>query len=153
MSMNRVLITVLAIGAVLVLAGAVAAAGNGSTPPGYAISSGTEVSGSVFATQDQQLLGQLRATGGITRVGTLGGVAFFVVDTADGGRCYGFGRAPSGGLNLGCSTDPELQQPISDMSIVALDPTDPEHGFELREFQGIAADGIASVGVVDRIGT
>lgn len=152
--MNRVLIAVLAIGAVLVsgVAGAIAA-GSGPTTSGYTISSGTQVENDVFSAPDRQLLDELGATGRITKVGSLGGVAFYVVDTAGGGRCYGFGNASDGGLSLGCSPTSELRLPISDMSIVALDPTDPDHRFELRAFQGIAADGIASVAVIGQDGT
>lgn len=152
--MNRILIVVLAIGAVLVagVAGAIAA-GNGSTTSEYTIGSGTEVASNVFSIEDRQLLDQLGATGTITRVGSLRGTAFYTVNTADGGRCYGFGSTSTGGLSLGCSTVSELQEPISDMSVVVLDPTDPDHRAELREFQGIAADGVASVAIVARDGT
>lgn len=151
--MNRMLIAVLAAGTVVVSGVAAAiAAGSGSTVPGYAISSGIKVSSNSLPSEDRQLLGELGATGTITKVGSLGGVAFYTVDTAGGGRCYGFGSDSNGGLSLGCATSPDLQQPISDMSIVALDPNDADHRFELRAFQGIAADGIASVGVVDRNG-
>jgi len=132
-----------------ITAGAVMA-GGGFSDPGFPVSAGTVISRDSLSLQDRALLDYLAATGTITRVGSSGDVTFYTVDTADGGRCYGFMTAGEG-LDLGCSHgSSKLEQPLVDMSTVEMNPS--SGSFRLRALQGIAADGVAAVGIVDENG-
>lgn len=121
---------------------------NTSRPP--TISSGSPVSFDSFGRNDQALLTSLGADVQSTLIGALRGTAFYEFGARDGGVCWAFGSAVKGGLDVACSHGPSpLSQPLVDMSIVAFDPASgATGGIHLVSLQGVAADGVAAVGVV-----
>lgn len=119
-------------------------------PPAPAIGSGTPTARSAFSDADQAMLTQIGATGSISLVGSVGDTAFYSIAGSDQGHCYAFGSASSGGLSGGCMP-PDAEVPaVIDMSSVVMNPTD--GSWKLDTLQGIATDGIASVGFVDASG-
>ncbi|MGD0274290.1 MAG: hypothetical protein ABSB96_11250 [Gaiellaceae bacterium] len=119
------------------------------TTAGLMISSGVPVERSSFSAQDQWLLGNIGETGAITKIGVREGVSFYEGTNEDGGQCFmtGSGR-DGGGLSGGCLKGAaQLEQPLVDMSGVCVDPASGD--WRLARIEGIAADGISAVGVVD----
>ena len=119
-------------------------------PPPPAIGSGTPTARSAFSEADQAMLAQIGATGSISLVGSVGDTAFYSIAGGDQGHCYAFGSTSSGGLSGGCMPAGAEVSAVIDMSSVVMDPTD--GSWKLDTLQGIAADGIASVGFVDASG-
>jgi hypothetical protein len=119
-------------------------------PPPPAISSGTPTARSAFSSADQAMLAQIGATGAISLVGSVDGTAFYSISGSDQGHCYAFGSASIGGLSGGCMPSDAKVPAVVDMSTVAMNPTD--GSWKLNTLQGIATDGIASVGFVDASG-
>lgn len=138
-------------GAAMAISGAaVAFAGGSAAPPVRAtVSSGTPVARDSLSPNDQDMLARIGATGPITRLGALSGTTFYEIRAGDGGECFAFGlEAQGGGLSGGClGGSGQLTDPVVDMSIVAMNPADGT--FQFRTVQGIAADGVSAVGVID----
>src|SRR5579884_1378132 len=134
--------------AVVILAGGASGA---TPPPPPAISSGTSVARSAFAAADQATLSRIGATGAITKIGSLGGNAFYSIVASDGGHCYAVGSETAGGLSGGCIPASATVPAVVDMSSIVMNPAD--GSWKLDTLEGIAADGISKVGFVDANGT
>jgi hypothetical protein len=95
---------------------------------------------------------------GITQVGVTKGHAFYVIHRMNGPDCYAVGL--SGGTQLfglaSCGDDtltasfPSRSDPIYDLSVYSGDPLGAP---EVSDLQGFAADGVASVALLDRQGS
>jgi hypothetical protein len=123
-----------------------------NTTASLTISSGVPVERSSFSAQDQWLLGIIGETGAIAKIGVREGVSFYEGTNEDGGQCF-MTRSGSdgGGLSGGCSKGAaQLGQPLVDMSSICMDPANGD--WRLARIEGIAADGISAVGVVDTKG-
>ena len=96
------------------------------------------------------MLAQIGATGAISLVGSVGDTAFYSIAGSDQGHCYAFGSVSSGGLSGGCMPAGAEVPAVIDMSSLVMNPAD--GSWKLDTLQGIAADGIASVGFVDASG-
>lgn len=96
------------------------------------------------------MLAQIGATGAISLVGSIGDTAFYSIAGSDQGHCYAFGSVSSGGLSGGCMPAGAEVPAVIDMSSLVMNPAD--GSWKLDTLQGIAADGIASVGFVDASG-
>jgi hypothetical protein len=128
--------------AVVTLAGGA----SGATPPAPpVISSGVGVARTAFSNADQAMLARIGATGAITKVGSVGGTAFYSI--AGGGSCFAFGSETHGGLSGGCMAAGATIPAVLDMSGIVMNPAD--GSWKLETLQGIAADDIASIGFVD----
>lgn len=133
--------------AVVMLAGGASGATPPTPPP---ISSGEPVARASLNAADHAALGRIGATGAITKIGALGGTAFYSIVGGDGGHCYAFGSDVSGGLSGGCMPADAAVPAVVDMSGIVMNPAD--GSWTLSNLQGIAADGIAAVGFVDASG-
>jgi hypothetical protein len=143
---SAALIAAVTFGVVMLAGGA-----SGATPPAPpAISSGVGIARASFNAADQATLGRIGATGAITRIGSLAGTAFYSIIGSDGGHCYAFGSEAAGGLSGGCIPADATVPSVLDMSTVVMNPAD--GSWKLDALQGIAADGIATVGFVDGAG-
>jgi hypothetical protein len=118
---------------------------------GFTISSGTALDRSSFSAQDRWFLDEIGETGAMAKIGERDGTTFYEGTREDGGKCFftgsGFG---GGGLSGGCLISAQLEQPLVDMSGVCVDPATGRG--RLGKIEGIAADGIVSVAVVDEEG-
>lgn len=133
--------------AVVTLAGGA----SGATPPAPpVISSGVGVARTAFSNADQAMLARIGATGAITKVGSVGGTAFYSIAGGGGSSCFAFGSDTQGGLSGGCMAAGATIPAVLDMSGIVMNPTD--GSWKLDALQGIAADGIADVGFVDGTG-
>lgn len=140
------LLLVLTLGVSTTIAGGALALGGSSTPPPPTISAGVPVSRDSLEPNDQAMLVRIGATGAITRLGASNGTAFYEIAAAGGGACFAVGPE-AGGISGGClGGSGRLEQPLIDMSVIAMNPADGT--FRFRTIQGIAADGVRSVGVV-----
>jgi hypothetical protein len=89
---------------------------------------------------------------GVRLLSARDGIKFYVLDRTDGRHCYALGPDRPGDLfgtvSCGGPADkfPSSEQPIFDLSITgANSPSEPMHVIQLR---GIAANGVATVGVL-----
>jgi hypothetical protein len=136
---------------VALAAGAAAAIAGRSTPPPAAnFGTGTAVARSSLPAMDRAMLTHIGATGAIVRIGSHSGASFYEIASADGGRCFAFGRLAEG-LSGGCLDPAQPTPPVIDMSTISMDPS--SGNWSMRTLQGIAADGIAKVQFVDGSGT
>ena len=125
---------------------------SGAPSVSYAISSGVPVDRASFSAQDLWLLSTIGESGAITKVGERGGISFYEGTDSGGAACFLTGSDPDGGgLSGGCLEGSELDQPLVDMSSVCMDPASGD--WRLGRVEGIAADGVSAVGVVDSDGT
>jgi hypothetical protein len=88
----------------------------------------------------------------LNHLGTRDGMMFYAGPGSAGGQCYALGAAKTGGIVvLGCldpaAPFPSKDVPILDMSGIAGDPR--THTVTLLELSGFAADGVATVGLID----
>lgn len=119
---------------------------------GLTISSGVSVNRASFSDQDRWLLSNIGETGAIVKIGERGGTFFYEGSNDDGEMCFMTGsNSDGGGLSGGCqSGSSKLEQSLVDMSSVCVNPESGD--WRLARIQGIAADGISAVGVVDTEG-
>lgn len=115
---------------------------------------GAPVALSDLSVEERRFLGTL-ASGSIRRLGTNGPGAFYLVELANGERCFATGSATGAGPKIssiaGCpAAFPSPEQPLLSDSLVALDPLSGES--RLLTLSGFAADGVAAVGIEDRAG-
>lgn len=153
MKLMKLIIPLVAVIAVAAASAVALASGGEQTDNDLAISSGVSVPRGAFSDQDRELLEASGATGAITKIGVRNNVAFYAIDAADGGRCYGFASEARGPVrlgSLGCSDSSQLEQPLVDMSTIAMDPA--TGIWSLRDVQGVAADGVSLVGFVNSRG-
>lgn len=136
-----------AISAVVMLA---SGASGATPPPPPVVSSGVSVARTAFGTADQAILSRIGATGAITKVGSLGGTAFYSIAGSDGGHCYAVGSDTVGGLSGGCMPAQASVPAVVDLSNIVMNPAD--GSWKLDTLEGIAADGIAQVGFADASG-
>jgi hypothetical protein len=156
MTMKRTRFLLVGIGVALTVAAGAAitafAATSIDTAAGLTISSGVQVERSSFSAQDQWLLGNIGETGAITKIGVREGVSFYEGMNEDGGQCFMTGSRPSGGgLSGYCPRgSAQLEQPLVDSSAICMDPA--SGNWRLARIEGIAADRISAVGVIDAEG-
>jgi hypothetical protein len=153
MKRTRLLIVgvIAALTAAIAIAAAAFAGTSNDVSTGFTISSGTAVDRGSFSAQDHWFLDEIGETGAITKIGERDGTTFYEGTSKDGGKCFMTGaRSGGGGLSGGCPSSAQLEQPLVDMSGVCIDPTTGEG--RLGRIEGIAADGIVSIAVVDEAG-
>lgn len=103
----------------------------------------------------QQALDRFGLTG-VRLIGSQSGLDFYVIDLRGGGHCYATGRGDAGHLfsSVTCpgGTDfPSPTLPIMDESVTGTNaPSEPMHVLQLA---GLAATGIAAVGVANEDGS
>lgn len=91
----------------------------------------------------------------IRRLATVAGTSFYVFEFSSGRRCYDAVHRPKivGGIGRCLAPSrafPTPEDPVLDLSLVGADAGEPMHTLTL---QGIAADGVASVGVLGSDGS
>jgi hypothetical protein len=82
------------------------------------------------------------------------GRAFYELDTADG-RCFGVGSAeaigdPGGEVCPGGAPFPSMLRPILDFSVYEASPGTDRDDLTIFRIEGFAADGVTTVGVLNR---
>jgi hypothetical protein len=143
---------VLAAAAVLILVGVVfAATSAGEDGAATSSSAGRSISANEFTADALSALASTGGTEKIVAIAERSGVGFYEIEALkEGDSCYASGAVASTRdfAHIECGREPEgPRESLIDMSTIRLDPADPQRSIRFVAVQGIAADGVASVGV------